>query len=287
MKLRCEGVTLPDMNSLQSLAELHKVVREALSSAEGPFCSPEGDVPRINAKGDVQQPFDRSTHELIRKWLANQFKSGAIHSEEDREIITFGKEPPAYRFIVDPVDGSDNLERGLALSAVSVAVLGGEEPIGFDQVLFSMVGGLEDPEPFLAVRGEGARHGTRPLRASSVRGLADAFVSCELNHWAPDHALAGLLKRCRGVRSYGCASRAIALVAQGSLDAHIDVRDRLTPESFLAAILLVKEAGGHVCKADGKPLGSFASLLIPTTLVAASTPELAKEIVDALAGAAA
>ena len=138
-------MTLPVSNSLQSLAELHKVVREALSSAKEPSFAPEGNVPMLNAKGDVQQPFDRSTHELIRKWLTNQFESGAIHSEENSEIITFGKKPPAYRFIVDPVDGSDNFKRGLALSAVSVAVLRGEEPIGLDQVLFSMVGGLEDP----------------------------------------------------------------------------------------------------------------------------------------------
>ena len=257
-------MTIPDTEFLRSLAELHKLVREALSSVRKPSCRPTGNVPSVNAKGDVQQPFDQSTHELIRKWVADNFQSAAILSEEYSAEILFGKQPPTYRFIVDPVDGSDNYDRGLALSAVSVAVLRGEESIGLDQVLFSMVGGLEDPEPFLAARGDGAWHGAQSLRTSSVRRIADAFVSCELNHWAPEGALPGLLKRCRAVRSYGCASRAIALVATGSLDAHIDVRDRLTPESFLAAILLLKEASGHVCKVDGEPLDSFPSLLATT-----------------------
>ena len=278
-------MTVLDGTFLQSLSELHSVVKETLSSPNQGRHSADKNIPSLNAKGDVQQPFDLVVHEIVRNWLADRFESGAILSEEDSAVIRFGKQPPAYRFVVDPVDGSDNYERGLALSAVSVAVVRGEEPIGLDEVLFSMVGGLEAPEPFLAARGEGAWHGTRPLYTSSVERLADAFVSCELNHWAPNDALAGLLKRSKGVRSYGCASRAIALVAQGSLDAHIDVRERLTPESFLAAVLLLKEAGGHVCKADGTPLGSFPSLLTRTTLVAASTPELAKEIVSVLAEA--
>jgi fructose-1,6-bisphosphatase/inositol monophosphatase family enzyme len=68
----------------------------------------------------------------------------------------------------------------------------------------------------------------------------------------------------------------------GALDAHVDVRSRLTPESFLAATLLVTEAGGHICRLDGRALGPFQSLQDRTTLVAASTRELAEEIVNAL-----
>lgn len=48
-----------------------------------------------------------------------------------------------------------------------------------------------------------------------------------------------LFSTARAVRSYGCASRAMALVAGGAIDAHIDVRSRLTPESFLAAALKI------------------------------------------------
>ncbi len=71
-------------------------------------------------------------------------------------------------------------------------------------------------------------------------------------------------------------------VLSGDLDAHVDVRSRLTPESFLAATLLVTEAGGHICRLDGGALGSFQSLQDRTTLVAASTRELAEEIINAL-----
>ena len=112
----------------------------------------------------------------------------------------------------------------------------------------------------------------------------DAFVSCELNHWAPNRQLAELFQTCRAVRTYGCASRAITLVAQGALDVHIDVRNRLTPESFLAASLLLTEAGGFLCKPDGQPVGPFSSIRHRTVLIAAAGKDLAMEVVGALGG---
>ena len=84
------------------------------------------------------------------------------------------------------------------------------------------------------------------------------------------------------MRAYGCASRALCLVALGALDAHIDVRNRLTPESFLAGSLLVTEAGGYISRLDGTPFGSFRTLQDRTTLVAAATKELAEEIIDVI-----
>ena len=115
-----------------------------------------------------------------------------------------------------------------------------------------------------------------------MQHLDDAFVSCELNYWAPDASLAELMRTCSGLRVYGCASRALCMVATGALDAHIDVRNRLTPESFLAASLLVTEAGGHICRLDGGALGPFQSLQDRTTLVAASTKKLAEKIINVL-----
>jgi fructose-1,6-bisphosphatase/inositol monophosphatase family enzyme len=74
----------------------------------------------------------------------------------------------------------------------------------------------------------------------------------------------------------------MCLVATGALDAHVDVRRRLTPESFLAASLVVTEAGGHVVQLDGSPLGPFGGLQDRTTLIAAATPDLLKEIINAI-----
>ncbi len=104
------------------------------------------------------------------------------------------------------------------------------------------------------------------------------MISCELNHFRPGPRVGGLLARARGVRSYGCASAAIILVAGGQLDAHIDLRHRLTAESFLAASRILLEAGGHLCTPEGVSPGPVDSLVEPVSLIAAATRELAVEI---------
>jgi len=237
----------------------------------------------VNAKGDLQRHFDVAVDQWVRRWLTEHYHAGIVVSEENTEALPFGDEQDGYRFVVDPVDGSDNYARGLPLSALSVAVLPREAPLCADRVVYGLVGDVSDSDPIVAAREQGAYRSGQRLRTSRTHCLRHAVLSCELNHWAPDGSLAGILEGCAGVRAYGCASRALCLVAVGALDAHIDVRSRLTPESFLAASLIVTEAGGHVCRLDGAALGPFRSLQDRTTLVAASTRELAEEIIDAIA----
>ena len=243
-----------------------------------------GQAVGVNAKGDDQKPFDIAADEWIRQWLSEHFESGVVESEERTSAFEFGSVEQGYRFIVDPVDGSDNFARGLPLSAISLAMLPRQTPLSTDGVIYASVGDTSSSGAVVAARGSGAYASDgRPLHTSEAHRLSDAFVSCELNHWAPDASLATLMRTCAGIRVYGCASRALRLVAEGALDAHIDVRSRLTPESFLAASLLVTEAGGHICRLDGGALGPFQSLQDRTTLVGASTKELTEEIINALA----
>jgi len=236
----------------------------------------------VNAKGDKQRPFDIAVDEWIRQWITAHFESGVIESEELMNAFEFGNNEQGFQFIVDPVDGSDNFVRGLPLSAISLAMLPRRMPLSMDEVVYALVGDISGSGALVAARGDGAYSDDRRLYTSKIQHLDDAFVSCELNHWAPDISLVELMRTCSGLRAYGCASRALSMVALGALDAHIDVRSRLTPESFLAASLLVTEAGGHICRLNGESLGPFQSLQDRTTLVAASTKELAEEIVDTL-----
>ena len=261
------------------LVRLHAEVRRTLTTSRVDRAQVFGK----NRKGDRQRTFDVAADLATRRFLENEFNCGLILSEESDDY-RFGQAEPDYRFIVDPVDGSDNWARGLPLSSIAVAVLPAEGPITLDRVVAALVGGLEEETPIVCIRGEGAHRGAERLQTSGTRSIADAVVSCELNHFAPTPRVGDLFAGARAVRSYGCASRAIALVAGGAIDAHIDVRSRLTPESFLAATAIVQEAGGCVLDAQGNPHREFADIRKRTTIVAAVTEELAREIVNALTG---
>ena len=278
-----------EQNTPPECVETLALLRQLQVDSEQPFDQLRPNLNRphsvgVNAKGDNQRHFDVAADEWIRQWLSEHFESGVVESEEQTGAFEFGSGEQGYRFIVDPVDGSDNFARGLPLSAISLAILPRQTSLSADGVIFASVGATSGPGAVVAARGNGAYSSDgRRLHTSETRRLRDAFISCELNHWAPDASLADLMRTCAGIRVYGCASRALCLVADGALDAHIDVRSRLTPESFLAASLLVTEADGHICRLDGGALGPFESLQDRTTLVAASTKELTEEIINALA----
>jgi myo-inositol-1(or 4)-monophosphatase len=250
-------------------------VRQAVAKAA------RGDAGSVNAKGDDVKLFDLAADEAALAALGDFPLSAVVDSEESGRL-KIGSGPPRHRLVLDPVDGSDNWARGLPLSALSCAVLPIDAPLHPDWVEAALVGPLEEETPLIALRSSGAWRGGDRLEASQTRNIAEAVVSVELNHFSPPPGLARLMAAARGVRCYGCASRAISLVAVGTTDAHIDVRGRLTAESYLAAARLVIEAGGWVAGVDGMPLAAAKGLTDRVDLIATATRDLCDEIVELL-----
>ena len=254
---------------------LHRKVRSAVAKAD------RAGTGSKNAKGDDVKRFDLIANDAALSVLEELPLSFVVDSEESgRQEIGCGT--PRHRLVLDPVDGSDNWSRGLPLSALSCAVLPVDAPLHPDRVEAALVGPLEQDTPLIALKGSGAWRGNDRLETSRVRHVAEAMISVELNHHSPSPGLARLLAAARGVRCYGCASRALSLIAAGATDAHVDVRSRLTAESYLAAARLVIEAGGWVTGLDGTPLAAAKSLTDRLGLIAASSRELCDEIVKVL-----
>ena len=264
-----------DLPCTDRLIALYRAVRAAVLN------SGRESTGVTNAKGDEVKQFDLVANDAAVTFLSNLSVPLIIESEE-AERRQIGSGTPCYRLVLDPVDGSDNWARGLPLSALSCAVMPIDAPLHPDGVESAMVGPLDQETPLVARKGSGAWRGAARLETSGVRHIANAVISIELNHFAPPVGVARLMADARGVRCYGCASRALALVASGATDAHVDVRGRLTPESYLAAARLVIEAGGCVTGCDGAPLPAARSLSDRTGLIAAASRALCDEIVERL-----
>jgi len=260
---------------VERLLTLHRQVRSAVAKAD------RAGTGSRNAKGDGVKRFDLVANDEALIVLKELQLSLVVDSEESGPL-EIGSGTPRHRLVLDPVDGSDNWARRLPLSALCCAVLPVDAPLHPDWVEAALVGQLEQDTPLIALEGSGAWRGNDRLKTSQVRNVAEAMISVELNHHSPSPGLIRLMAAARGVRCYGCASRALALVADGATDAHVDVRDRLTAESYLAAARLVIEAGGWVAGLDGAPLPAPESLTDRVSLVAASSRELCDEIVDVL-----
>ncbi|MEE9158189.1 MAG: inositol monophosphatase family protein [Gammaproteobacteria bacterium] len=259
----------------EQLIELHRLVRLAVIN------STREDTGDINAKGDVVKVFDRVANDAALKYLQTSAVPLLVESEES-ESQTMGTGTPAHHLILDPVDGSDNWSRRLPLSALSCAVLPIDAPLKPESVIASIVGPFDQEVPLVAQQRSGAWSDMIRLQTSDVHCLTDAVISIELNHYAPALNLARMMADARGIRCYGSAACAITLVASGKTDAHIDIRARLTPESYLAASHLLLEAGGCITGLDGAPLPAASGLTDGISLIAAANQALCDEIVERL-----
>ena len=260
---------------VERLLTLHRQVRSAVAKSD------RAGTGSKNAKGDDVKLFDLAANDAALDILRDLQLPLIVDSEESgRQEI--GSGTPRHRLILDPVDGSDNWARGLPLSALSCAVLPVDAPLHPDWVEAALVGQIEEETPLIAIKGSGAWRGKERLQTSGVRDVAGAMISVELNHHFPSPGLARLMAAATGVRCYGCASRALSLVATGATDAYVDTRGRLTAESYLAAARMVIEAGGWVVGLDGKTLDAPENLTDRLGLIAASSRELCDEIVEVL-----
>ena len=237
-----------------------------------------------NAKGDAVKWFDLAADEAVCAYLREHFPCSVVLLSEEGSPREFGTGQPEFTMVLDPVDGSDNFALGMAPVSMAVALIPQSCPISVESVQYALVGDLVTGQICTAQQRKGAFSNGRQVRTATCNAVKNAMISCEMNHFAVRAPLAYVLSRARGVRSLGCATRAITLVASGSLDAHLDLRGRLTPENFLAPSLILTEAGGTISGPDGDPVPGITDLTQRFSIIASGSPELHAVLVQQLKG---
>lgn len=223
-------------------AAVHATVRQASTSPH------RGDIVAIGADGSPTEELDRIAEAQILALMDAEGVDWDLLSEEVGLVRRGGRRT----LVVDPIDGSHNALRNLPFSTISLA-LGSGTLGGID---IGVVHHLTSGVNYWAVRGEGAFRDGRRLHARPWEPRAELFFINLGRHSTP-RAVA-LAARARRVRSLGCASIEISMVAQGSADAYFfenDTADRnLRVTDIAAAYRILLEAGGGATSAD------FASL---------------------------
>jgi len=178
---------------------------------------------------------DRESEATLRAVIGKAFPSHAILGEETGE--TAGSVP--YRWIVDPIDGTQSFVSGVPLWGILVGVEVRGEPVVGVAHLPAM------DEMICAAKGEGCTWNTWPCHVSATARVEDATIvttsSRNLRQRAPDYAaLADRAKHERGWSDcYG-----YGLVASGRADVAVDCK--LSPWDLAAFVPIVEEAGGRI-----------------------------------------
>src|SRR6266446_1996028 len=183
-----------------------------------------------------------------------------------------------YTVLVDPIDGSQNAERGIPYFCLCVAVAEGDT---VDDVFFGYVYDFGADEEWYAISGGGAFLDGKPLT-----GAPREFIEM-LSHEATRATLVGeslevLAPLTDRVRVMGAQALTYCHLAAGRTDAVVCLKPS-RPVDFAAAQLVVRERGFAIELFDAPPLGaSPLDLAARSRVVAAGNTELCRRIARAL-----
>lgn len=169
--------------------------------------------------------------------------------------------------VIDPIDGSTNASMGLPWFATSICAVDADGPLA------ALVVNQALDVSYTAVRGEGARRDGARIAPAPTTDVSDAIVV--FNDLPPRHL------GWRQYRVLGAAALDLCAVADGTVDAFVDLGTGLAPWDYLGGLLICQEAGASVTALHGADLVTVdpTARLQP---VAAATAELGDELLRAV-----
>jgi myo-inositol-1(or 4)-monophosphatase len=211
---------------------------------------------QVSVKGpsDFVTQADLRAETTLREELAKARPGYAFLMEESGSS---GSANWAWRWVVDPLDGTTNFLHGIPHWAISIGL---ERRLadGGSEIAAGLIYSPASDEMFWAEKGAGAWVNERRLRVAARRELKDSmlatgipFASVSARHrLAFARTLGQLMPVVAGIRRFGSAALDLAWVAAGRFDGYWELG--LKPWDLMAGLLLVREAGGFATEPDAE-----------------------------------
>lgn len=208
-----------------------------------------GEVERLQVKekgpGDFVTVADHRTEKVLFEELKKARSRFGFLMEESGEVKG---EDSNNRWVIDPIDGTNNFLHGIPHFCISVGLQRQHEVIG--AVIFDPI----KNEMFYAEKGQGAFMNDQRIRVSGrtklqncLIGVGGASMRQNREDYYKLHQTISPQVAC--MRQSGSAALDLAYVAAGRYDGFYDMN--LRPWDLAAGILLIREAGGQVTDMKG------------------------------------
>ena len=204
---------------------------------------------QVSVKGpsDFVSQADIRAEQTLREEL-NRARPGYAFLME--ESGASGSENWAWRWVVDPLDGTTNFLHGMPHWAISIG-LERRLPDGGSEAVAGLIYNPVVDEMYWAEKGAGAFLNERRLRVSARREFSEAVFATGIPFGAVSAArryafavtLSSLMPQVAGIRRFGAAALDLAWVAAGRFDGYWELG--IKPWDMSAGLLLVREAGGY------------------------------------------
>ena len=193
---------------------------------------------------------------------------------------------PEYLAIIDPIDGSSNLERNIQLCSSGICIVPFAESLTTDDAEISVVDSIFSRETFVAVKGRGVTKNGKQVQTSKLKQLNDAIISYDTNQfWDGEFAASSnrVLSAVKDIRRTASNLLDLCWTASGSLEAMVDMRGIL-PIVHVSGTHMVFEAGGYVIDSNGNRLSLPIDIDSRMVFIAASDERLATAIYEKYIG---
>ncbi|MCW3130711.1 MAG: hypothetical protein N2V75_11535 [Methanophagales archaeon] len=235
----------------------------------------------VRRERDVTRKIDMFAEKALENALSSRNMCARIVSEELGDHVFPKGGEPKFTLIFDPIDGSTNAILGIPVFCSSIAYSPKTDHVTFNDVQASVVASIYG-RTYYAVKGENAFADGKKL-PRNVRGKTKQVLSIYI--YGADLIPEGLIQFQKEakkviVRVLGSIAAEICLVAEGVIDAVIDVRGLINGYDIAGAALILKEAGGVITDIRGKELKSEVGKTQNISLIAALEPEMYNKMLD-------
>lgn len=224
---------------------------------------------------DFKNLLDIQAQEAITSILEAYDVSARLISEEGDELFGDGE----YTVIADPLDGTTNMARGLPPAVTAILV---SETARLSGAVASIVMNLFSRNVYKAERGRGAFQNDKPILSTKYIPLKNALLSIDISKNPRLELTSKLIKYNEHIRGLGCSAMSLCYVADGTLDAHVDIRGVLRNTDAAAALMILKETGGNYAINGQKGTDLDLSQMNTFELIATSNEVLLDEIISFL-----
>jgi len=201
---------------------------------------------QVSSKGpaDFVSQADLNSEKILREALDKARPGYSFLMEESGSL----DRNSAYRWIIDPLDGTTNFLHSFPLFAISLALEHNGQLIG------GVIYNPATEELFTAEKGRGAFLNDRRIRVAARKDLDLCLIASGVpalnkkNHGEALIRQRDLMKRTAGIRATGSAALNLAYTAAGRIDGYYE--NGLQPWDLAAGLLMVREAGGFATEPD-------------------------------------
>jgi myo-inositol-1(or 4)-monophosphatase len=201
---------------------------------------------KYKGRANIVTDVDLRSEEVLKSFLRAEYPDHSILSEESQAI----KGNSSYKWILDPLDGTNNYSFGIPFFSTIIALTKGKD------VLLGIVYDPLRDEMFSARKGEGATLNNSPVHVTRKKTVQESLIGLDLGYVDEKgkrslEFITSLWPEMYAYRIMGSAALGVAYTACGRLDLYFHFL--LYPWELACGQLLVTEAGGVVTDLEGNP----------------------------------